>query len=131
MSTATLARPVHAGNGGAPARRAVIRWAWRLFRREWRQQLLILTLLTVAVGATILAAAVGTNVAPPANAGFGTANHLAVVTGTDQVVATGVAEIGRAVGPVDVIENQPLTTGLVHGALLRAQNPNGAYGAPM
>jgi putative ABC transport system permease protein len=115
----------------APARRAVIRWAWRLFRREWRQQLLILTLLTVAVGATILAAAVGTNVAPPANAGFGTANHLAVVTGTDQSVAAGVAAIRQAVGPVDVIENQPLPTGLVQGALLRAQDPNGTYGAPM
>ena len=35
--------------GGAPARRAVIRWAMRLLRREWRQQLLILALVTVAV----------------------------------------------------------------------------------
>jgi len=25
--------------GGIPARRAVTHWAWRLFRREWRQQL--------------------------------------------------------------------------------------------
>ena len=31
------------------ARRAVVRWAWRLFRREWRQQLLVLVLLTLAV----------------------------------------------------------------------------------
>ena len=29
-------------DGGLPARRAVTRWAWRLFRREWRQQFLIL-----------------------------------------------------------------------------------------
>jgi hypothetical protein len=36
------------GNGGIPARRAVFRWGWRLFRREWRQQLLVLGLLTVA-----------------------------------------------------------------------------------
>ena len=33
-----LRRP---GNGGVAARRAVVRWAWRLFRREWRQQLLV------------------------------------------------------------------------------------------
>ncbi len=33
--------------GGVPARRAVIRWALRLLRREWRQQLLILALITV------------------------------------------------------------------------------------
>ena len=38
--------------GGAPARRAVIRWAWRMFRREWRRQVLVLALLTVAVAAT-------------------------------------------------------------------------------
>ena len=32
-------------NGGVAARRAVIRWAWRMFRREWRQQILVVTLL--------------------------------------------------------------------------------------
>ena len=40
-------------NGGVAARRAVIRWALRLFRREWRQQLLVLVLLCVAVAAAI------------------------------------------------------------------------------
>ena len=47
--------------GGIVARRAVIRWGWRLFRREWRQQLLVLGLLTVAVAATIWGASVVTN----------------------------------------------------------------------
>jgi len=41
-------------NGGIPARRALIRWGMRLLRREWRQQLLILALITVAVAATVL-----------------------------------------------------------------------------
>ena len=56
MTTAVLAPlPTARGaNGGAPARRAIVRWAWRLFRREWRQQFLILALITVAVGATIV-----------------------------------------------------------------------------
>ena len=56
MSTAVLAPLADArpADGGAPARRAVVRWAWRLFRREWRQQLLILALITVAVAATIV-----------------------------------------------------------------------------
>src|SRR5271155_4721114 len=51
-STAVLERPRRAlaRNGGVPARRAVVRWAWRLLRHEWRQQLLILALITVAVG---------------------------------------------------------------------------------
>ena len=47
--TATLDRPVLVlgkGDGGLVARRAVSRWAWRLFKREWRQQLLILALIT-------------------------------------------------------------------------------------
>jgi putative ABC transport system permease protein len=52
------ARSAGADGGGAPARRAVIRWAWRLFRREWRQQLLVLSLITAAVAGTVLGAAV-------------------------------------------------------------------------
>ena len=63
-------------NGGAPARRAMRRWAWRLFRSEWRQQLLIVALVVVAVGATVLGATVATNTPPAANAGFGTAQDL-------------------------------------------------------
>src|SRR5947209_20233545 len=46
--TPVTARPP--ARGGAPARRAIRRWAWRLLRREWRQQVLILALLTLAVG---------------------------------------------------------------------------------
>ena len=66
-----------ASNGGVPARRAVIRWAWRLLRREWRQQLLILALITVAVAATFLGSAVATTTPPPAGAGFGAATDMA------------------------------------------------------
>jgi hypothetical protein len=40
MSMLYLLRWVWARDGGAPARRAVVRWGVRLFRREWRQQLL-------------------------------------------------------------------------------------------
>ena len=40
-------------NGGVAARRALIRWAGRMFRREWRQQILVITLLTVAVAAAV------------------------------------------------------------------------------
>ena len=42
--------------GGGAARRAVVRWSWRLFRREWRQQVLVLVLITVAVAVTVAAA---------------------------------------------------------------------------
>ncbi|HXA34448.1 MAG TPA: hypothetical protein VNV87_19515, partial [Acidimicrobiales bacterium] len=63
MSTVVLTPRIEArpADGGAPARRAVVRWAWRLFRREWRQQFLILALIVVAVAATIVGSSVATN----------------------------------------------------------------------
>ena len=135
MSTTVLDRPLsdaaRYNGGGAPARRAVVRWAWRLFRREWRQQFLVLILIIVAVGATILGAAIATNTPPPANAGFGTADKLVSLPGTDPHLAADLAAVQIHVGRVDVIENQNLATGLVHGAQVRAQDPHGPYGGPM
>jgi putative ABC transport system permease protein len=129
--TAVLDRPTERGGGGAPARRAVMRWAWRLFRREWRQQLLVLALITVAVAATIFGAAIGTNTPLPANGGFGSANTLVNLPGNDPRLAADVAATRAHFGPVDVIENRTFATGLVQGAQLRSQNPDGAFGRPM
>jgi putative ABC transport system permease protein len=134
MSTALQERPVrtHAGNGGAPARRAVVRWAWRLFRREWRQQLLVLGLIIVAVAGTIVAAAVSTNTPPPANAGFGTARDLALFQAPDPHLASQIATLRQRFGPVDVIENQlAAIPGSVNTYQLRAQNPHGPFGQPL
>jgi putative ABC transport system permease protein len=132
MST-TLGRPAEAraGDGGVPARRAVLRWAWRLFRREWRQQLLVLALIAAAVATTIVAAAVATNTPPPANTGFGSANHLVVLQGSDSNLTAGIAAIKAHFGTADVIENEQIATGLVGGAQLRAQDPHGPYGQSM
>jgi putative ABC transport system permease protein len=131
MTTALRERPVQAGGGGAPARRAVTRWALRLFRREWRQQLLVLTLITVAVAATIFGAALGTNTPLPADAGFGSAQHLVNLPGSDPHLAADIAAIRAHFGTIDVIENRTFATGLAQGAQVRAQNPDGAYGRPM
>jgi putative ABC transport system permease protein len=133
-TAATLDRPAAAGttNGGVPARRAVIHWAWRLFRREWRQQLLVLALIVVAVGATVVGAAVAVNTPPPADAGFGTAHDLATFSGSDPHLAAGIAAIARKYGQTDVIENQTFAIpGSVESYDLRAQNPHGAFGQPM
>ena len=136
MSTmATVERPVVAGtsDGGVPARRAVIRWAWRLFRREWRQQLLVLALLTIAVAATIWGAGVATNTPPknPSAGTFGTAAALVTLPGNDPHLQTDIATITSKYGPADVIENQNLSTGLTQAVELRAQNPAGPFGGPM
>ena len=135
MSTAVQERPAPAGaagNGGVPARRAVIRWAWRLLRREWRQQLLILGLVTVAVAATIVGAAVATDTPPPANAGFGTAQDAATFQAPDPHLASQIAALRHRFGRVDVIENQAVAIpGSINTYDLRAQNPRGPYGQPM
>ncbi|HEY2307190.1 MAG TPA: FtsX-like permease family protein, partial [Streptosporangiaceae bacterium] len=138
MSTALRERPAApapasgAKNGGMPARRAVTRWAWRLFRREWRQQLLVLALITVAVAATIIGAAAATNNPPPQNAGFGTARNMATFQAPDPHLASQIAALQQRFHPIDVIENQTVAVpGSINTYQLRAQNPHGPYGQPM
>jgi putative ABC transport system permease protein len=115
-----------------PGRRAVIRWAWRLLRREWRQQLLILALITVAVAATFVGAAVATNTPPAAGAGFGSAADMATFPSSSPHVTAEIAALARRFGRVDVIENETFSVpGSVRTYSLRAQNPNGAFGQPM
>ncbi len=133
MSTALRDRPVEAGaaNGGVPARRAVIRWSWRMFRREWRQQTLVLALIVVALAATVIGAAVATNTPPPAGAGFGTAQDMATLPGGPHLAGQ-VAVLQQNVGPVDIIENQTVAIpGSINSYDLRAQDPHGAFGVSM
>jgi putative ABC transport system permease protein len=133
MSAVLLERPAQAGtrNGGVPARRAVIRWAWRMFRREWRQQLLVLALIVVALAATVVGAAVATDTPPPAGAGFGTAQDAATFPGGPHL-ASQIAALRQRFGRVDVIENQAIAIpGSVNIYDLRVQNPDGPFGQPM
>jgi putative ABC transport system permease protein len=134
VSVTVRERPARAvaRNGGVPARRAVIRWAWRLLRREWRQQLLILALITVAVAATFVGSAVATNTPPPAGAGFGTAADMATFPSLSPHVTAEIAALAHRFGRVDVIGNETFSVpGSVTTYSLRAQNPNGAFGQPM
>ena len=96
MSIALREPPDLAGGaGGIVARRAVVRWGWRLFRREWRQQLLVLGLLTVAVAATIWGASTVTNVQlpNPNYATFGAAAAQVTLPGTDPHLAADITTI--------------------------------------
>jgi putative ABC transport system permease protein len=130
----TLTRPrAGTGNGGIPARRAAFRWGWRLFRREWRQQLLVLGLLTVAVAATIWGASVVTNtqLPNPSYATFGIAAALVTLPGADPHLAADIAAIQASWGPADLIENQDIATGTTQPVQLRAENPRGRYNAPL
>ncbi|MGC2168572.1 MAG: FtsX-like permease family protein [Acidimicrobiales bacterium] len=131
-------------HGGVPARRAMARWAWRLFRREWRQQLLILALVIVASAGTILGAAVSTNSSQVADFGVGTAQHLAFfqspnpsskagdATVNDATINKYVADLRRLDPHSEVIENRTLSIpGSINSFDLRAENPSGAYLRPM
>ncbi|MGC2484915.1 MAG: FtsX-like permease family protein [Acidimicrobiales bacterium] len=127
------------GHGSVPARRAMSRWAWRLFRREWRQQMLILALVIVATAGTILGAAVSTNSAQPADFGFGTAQNLASFQSAGSSSKAGDATMNRDAAHLErlyphhsVIENETLTIpGSINTYELRAENPAGLYLRPM
>ena len=121
------------GAGGIVARRAVIRWGWRLFRREWRQQLLVLGLLAVAVGAAIWGTSVVTNSQLPnaTYATLGTAAASATLPGADPHLAADIAAIKARWGPADLIESQDVTAGSARPLQLRAESPHGHYNAPL
>jgi putative ABC transport system permease protein len=102
-----------------------------MFRREWRQQALVLALIVVALAATVLGAAVATDTPPPAGAGFGTAQDMATFPGGPQL-ASQVAAVRQHFGRVDVIENQTVAIpGSIATFDLRAQDPHGAFSQPM
>jgi putative ABC transport system permease protein len=118
-------------DGGLPARRAVTRWAWRLFRREWRQQFLILALIIVAVAATILGSSVAVNNPPPKDAGFGTAPYSAYFTSYNTKARTFISKVEN-LGTVQVIENETLSfPGSINTYQLRSQAAHGPFGGPM
>ncbi len=134
MSTVLREPPdLTAGAGsGIVARRAVIRWGWRLFRREWRQQLLVLGLLTVAVAATLWGASVVTNSQiPPNYATLGTAAASVTLPGTDPHLTADIATIQDRWGPADLIEKQSLAIGTGQSVQLRAESPHGHYNSPL
>ena len=120
-------------NGGVAARRALVRWAWRMFRREWRQQLLVVTLLTVAVAAAITSVTIAYNSRPANDAEFGLANHLLELDGVDpRKLEASLAAAKERFGTIDVIGHRTLAIpGGVDTVEFRAQDPNGAYGGEL
>jgi putative ABC transport system permease protein len=110
-----------------------MRWGWRLFRREWRQQLLVLGLLAMAVAATIWGASVVTNtqLPNPNYATLGTAAASVTLPGTDPRLAADIATIQEHWGPADLIETRDIATGTTQPVQLRAESPRGHYTAPL
>ena len=111
------------------ARQAMVRWAWRLFRREWRQQLLVLSLITVAVAVTTVAVGVAVNTPIKPYVGFGTAHDLATFSGRSPSTSAEIATLRQRYGAIDEIDNRTVTVpGSVSTFDLRAQDPSGPFG---
>ena len=127
------AAPPGAGHGGVAARRALIRWSSRLLRREWRQQLLVLTLLTVAVAAAIGSMTVVSNIGAAEDAELGSASHLLRFDASrPRELEAGLASARRWFGTTEAIGHRSIAVpGGVENVDFRAQDPGGAYGGVM
>jgi putative ABC transport system permease protein len=126
--TTLAARP---GRARTAARRPLTRWAWRLFRREWRGQILVLGLLSLAVAAAIGSVTVAYNAGPREDAEFGSADHLLRFDGADpRRLEASLAAAAAQFGTLDVIGHRSLTVpGGVDQVEFRTQDPHGAYGS--
>ena len=126
-----LRGPAH---GGVAARRALVHWAWRLFRREWRQQILVVTLLAVAVAAAIGSVTVASNSGADRSneAEFGSADQLLSLDGGDpRALAATLADLRQQYGTIDIIGHRSLAVpGAVEQVEFRSQDPRGPYGGP-
>ncbi len=127
----TLRGPAH---GGVAARRALVHWAWRLFRREWRQQILVVTLLAVAVAAAIGSVTVASNSGADRSneAEFGSADQLLNLDGGNpRALAATLAGLRQQYGTIDIIGHRSLAVpGAVEQVEFRSQDPRGPYGGP-
>ena len=121
-------------NGGMPARGAVVRWSWRLFRRDWRQHLLIVILLTASVAAAVGFTCAAYNVAPASgNSQFGDATHFFRFEDNDAASLQAKLDAGLEwFGSIDAIgHNEVPVPGTEQSVDYRSQDPDGAFGGPM
>ncbi len=121
-------------NGGMPARGAVVRWSWRLFRRDWRQHVLIVVLLTAAVAAAVGFSSAAYNLAPAAgDAQFGDATHFFRFDDNDPVALQAKLDAGAEwFGTIDAIGHRAVPVpGTEQTVDYRAQDPDGPFGGPM
>ena len=112
-----------------PATRAVMRWSLRLFRREWRQQLLVLALLTTAVAAGVALATVAINSSSAVAQPFGGADTRITIAGGDaEAAARSIAAAEDQYGTDDVTAHQSVAVpGATDKLEVRDQNPEARY----
>ncbi len=119
--------------GGAPARRAIRRWAWRLLRREWRQQVLILALLILAVAATTVGLGLVVNARVTNQGVLGKADaRIEIGSPGPNGVAAVLAAARQQFGTVEAIPHESVPVpGSITPVDLRAQDVDGPFSGPM
>jgi putative ABC transport system permease protein len=100
-----------------------------MFRREWRQQLLVLALLTVAVTAAIGSITLAYNSIPADNSDFGSANQVLSLDASDpQKLQATLDSAKKSFGTFDVIGHRSVSVpGSVETVDYRSQTPGGTY----
>lgn len=119
-------------NGGVAARRAMVRWAARSVRRDWRQHVAIVVLLSVAVTAAVGLSCAAFNIAPAsALARLGTATasfRFDESAGIDAQLDAGAEWFGT----VEPIGHRAVPVpGAVVSVDYRVQQSDGPFGSPM
>ena len=96
-------------SGGLAARRPLIRWAWRLFRREWRRQILVTALITVSDAAAVCGVTIAYNSGPLDYAEFGSASALFELDAADpRKLEASLSAVEERFGTTDVIGHRSL-----------------------
>jgi putative ABC transport system permease protein len=118
---------------GVAGRKVIVRWTWRLVRRDWRQQLLVLALITFAVAACLFATIAAVNMPRSNTASFGDAEHRILLASDEpDAIAPVVADMEQRFGPLEVIGHTAVPIpGSVDTLDFRTQDTAGPLGAPM
>ena len=121
------------GGGGIAARRAVARWAVRLFRRDWRQQRLIIAMMIFAVAVAVFGVSAAYNVIVSSEGEFGSASHRFRFAATDVTSSADTStSLAAWFGPIEVIGHHAAhVPGAVATLDVRRQDPSGPFGGPM
>src|SRR5215218_8132656 len=100
-----------------------------MFRREWRQLFLVVTLLTVAVTAAIGSITIAHNSVPAHNSDFGSANQVISLNPSDPRKFQAALDSGKkSFGTFDVIGHRSVSIpGSVETLDYRSQTPGGTY----
>ena len=126
-------RAVEPARRRGAARRAIRRWAWRMLRREWRQQLIVLILLVAAVAMTTVGLGLVVNIQSGDQSVFGSADARVDVGGPGAAgIARDIAAVRQRFGTVEAIVHETVPVpGSITPIDVRAQDQHGVFGQPM